>query len=269
MKRLLSLSTLLLLGAACGAQALTYRVERSYPLGAPKVGGKTVIQFSLYRSSDPAPLTAADLDLEHEKLIHLMAIDSGFVEYMHEHPEEVSPGVWQLPVFIKTPGDYRFFLQFHPSDELTNKLVFFDDRYAESPSQVVPTAPVHSGEQLAFVDGEFKVTMSFTAGPPTQKKITPVRFTIEKNGVVIPMKDLDNYLGVKAHIAAIAADKNDFVHAHPGERGAQGEIGADPDAELVKLYCKEAGYYGVFMQFQYKGVLHTTQFAIHVKPALH
>ncbi len=236
------------------ASAASYHMVHSYPQGGPKLGDTTVIEFQLFRGTDTTPLTAADLLVEHEKLIHMMCVDSGFQQYRHEHPAEISPGVWQVPVVLDTAGNYRFFLQFLPDGEITTKTVVFDDKFVENPDQVISTTPVHPETKLTFEEGEFKVTLSYPAEPEI-KKILLAEFTVEKNGVAIPLQELDNYLGAKMHIAAISADKNDFVHAHPEESG------------VVKVYFKQTGFYGIFMQFQYKGELHTNQFALQVKPA--
>jgi len=255
-----------LLALGTEVHAAKYRIERSYPHGGPYLGKKTIIQFSLFRGTETTPLRASDLQIEHEKLIHLMTIDSGFQEYLHEHPEEVASGIWEVPVLIRTAGDYRFYLQFLPEDEITTKTVTFDDRFVSDPSQVVPSSPVNPGEQLTFVDGDFKVTLNYVGGQkPVQKQVAQVYFTIEKNGVVIPFHDLDLYLGTQMHIAGISGDKNDFVHAHPGEGNADG----NPDPrEITKLYFKQSGFHGLFMQYQYKGVVHTNQFALRVKSVL-
>ena len=255
---------LCLFGLGTELHAAKYRVERSYPHGGPFLGKETIIQFQLFRGTETTPLKATDLQVEHDKLIHMMTIDSGFQQYLHEHPVEVSSGVWEVPVNIKTAGAYRFYLQLLPEDEITTKTVTFDDRYVSDPSQVVPSSPVHPEEKFVFDDGEFKVTLGYVGGvKPVQKQIGQVYFTIEKNGVTIPFADLDQYLGTKMHIAGISADKNDFVHAHPGE----GFWDRDPDPkEVTKVYFKQSGYYGLFMQYQYKGVVHTNQFALHVLP---
>lgn len=237
------------------AQAAVYRVEHSFPQTTPKVGQKTILQFSLFRANNKTPLTSADLDLEHEKLIHLMSIDSGFQNYLHEHPVEVSPGVWQLPLTLNIAGNYRFFLQFRPTGELLTKTLFMDALFLEMPGQEVPSSPVHPEENLVSTSGDFKVTLLYAADPPMQKKITPVFFRVEKKGVSIGSDDLDDYLGAKMHLAVISADKTDFVHAHP-------------ESGVSKLYLKQSGYYGLFMQFSYQGVLVTNQFSLHVKPSI-
>lgn len=264
MKPIYFVLALSLFGLGGELQAAKYRIEHSYPHGGPYLGKETKIQFQLFRGTETTPLKATDLQVEHEKLIHLMTIDSGFQEYLHEHPEEVSPGVWEVPVVIRTAGNYRFFLQFLPEDEITTKTVTFDDRFVKDPSQVVPSSPVKPQEQFTFEDGEFKVTINYVGGQkPVQKKAAEAYFTIEKNGAVIPFKDLDLYLGTQMHIAGISADKNDFVHAHPGE----GDWREPDPKEITKVYFKQSGYYGLFMQYQYKGVVHTNQFALHVQPS--
>lgn len=71
--------------------AATYRVEPSFPEGIKP--GNPLVRFSIYRDDSTAPLTASSLAFEHERLIHLLTVDSGFLRYRHEHPVEVSPGV--------------------------------------------------------------------------------------------------------------------------------------------------------------------------------
>lgn len=263
MKLIYQISVLIcLVGLGTELQAAKYRVSQSYPHGGPFIGKKTIIQFSLYRGTETTPLEAKELQLSHEKLIHMMTIDSGFQEYHHEHPEEVSPGVWELPILLTTPGSYRFYLQFLPEDEITTKTVAFDDLYVADPNQVVPTTPVKPQEQLVFIDGAYKVTLNYLTGQPVKKKIGQIYFTIEKNGVVVPFSNLDLYLGGKMHIAGISADKADFLHAHPGENFWR----SGPDVEeITKIYFQQAGYYGLFMQYNYDGVVRTAQFALQVK----
>lgn len=256
---------LVFLGFQVTAFAAKYRVEHSFPLGAPKLGQDTVIHFSLFRGSDTVPLTAEQMQVEHEKLIHMMVVDTGFQEYLHVHPEEVSKGVWEISILLKSPGDYRTYLQFLPEDEITTKTVSFDTRFVEYPEQPVPTSPVKPEESLTFVDGEFTVTLiPVPAFEPTQKQLSQFYFKITQNGVEIPFADLGLYLGAKMHIAGISADKNDFAHAHPG--GGEPYPGIDPD-QITKIFFKNSGYYGLFMQYEYKGVVHTNQFALQVKPA--
>lgn len=255
MKKLNALAMAVVLGLTLGtySSAATYKITHSYPQGGPYVGKETLLQFSLFRGTDTTPLTSADLQVEHEKLIHLMTVDSGFIEYQHQHPVETSPGIWQLPITIKVAGDYRFFVQMLPQDEILTKTVAFDDKYLENPQQIVPISPVHPEQKLTFEEGEFKITIKQVSGELKQKVTAEIVFQVEKNGIVIPIEDLDNYLGAKMHIAAISSDKKDFVHAHPESDG------------IVKLYFKQPGYYGIFMQYSYKGLLHTNQFAVQVK----
>ena len=144
-----------LLSLSSGALAATYRIERSYPEGGPKLGKETIIEFKIFRGKLTTPLTAKDLLVEHEKLIHMMTVDSGFQKYLHEHPVEVSSGVWRVPVLINTPGAYRFFLQFLPDGEITTKTVVFDDRYVVKPEQIVPSSPAYqyqSGRDAHAID---------------------------------------------------------------------------------------------------------------------
>lgn len=251
------------------AQAATYKVVPTFPDGV-KVGAPTSLRFSLYRGNSNEPLTAKDLTLEHERLIHLLALDSGFLQYHHEHPAEVSPGVWEVKLPITVAGGYRIWLQFLPEEETSTKTVFFDQKFLSKPGEVVATAPVDSSIKLASQDGEYEAKLSFPEGEPIPHMMVPLKFTVSKNGAVIPPDQLEKYLGAKFHVVGVSADKKDFVHAHPGPHFFDRFESADAQPEdVVKVHFMKVGFYGVFAQFQHAGKVRTVQFGLSVKPREH
>jgi hypothetical protein len=101
--------------ACVGAISLgaTYRVGHKYPKGI-NIGKPTEVEFSIFQGASKTPMAADELDIEHEKLIHFLGVDSGFKQYIHEHPSESSKGVWKVSLNINTSGNYTFWLQFKP-----------------------------------------------------------------------------------------------------------------------------------------------------------
>jgi hypothetical protein len=255
--------SLFLLNCVCiYSFSATYRVEHKYPKGI-QVGKPTEVEFSIFQGTSKTPLAASELDLEHEKLIHFLGVDSGFTQYLHEHPAESSKGVWRVILNVNNSGNYRFWLQFKPSDETDIKTVSFDDAFLKTPGEKVATSPVNTSKTLQFKDVSFVTSLSLPKGDPKQHQMTTLKFKVEKNGVVIPFKDLDNYLGAKIHVVAISSDKNDFVHSHPGHGGHGGHGTMSDDS--TDLHFMQKGFYGIFAQYSYKSVVHTAQFGIIVK----
>ncbi len=252
---------LLLVGSE--VRAATYRVKRAYPHGGPKAGLENVVQFSLYRGNSEVPLTGLDLKQEHEKLIHLMTLNSGHNGYLHEHPQETSPGVWQVTLKVGIAGDYRVWLQFLPVTESNTKLVSFDDSFLEYEGQKVPTAPLGTNVKLEATDGEYKVNLILPPEGLMQHANAVLKFEFRKGGKVIPVESLDNYLGAKMHLAGISGDKKDFMHSHPAHPLSSPQD--EGPGNTVNGHFMQEGYYGLFLQFSHEKVLHTVSFGVSVK----
>lgn len=251
LRSLIAFTTAMLIDAV--AFGASYRVVPTF-VGGPRLGERSLLEFQLFRGRSDVPLTSADLQLEHEKRIHLFTLDSGFQEYRHEHPEEVRAGVWQVPFTVSIAGAYRFWIQILPVGETSTKTLKFDQDILHFPGEVVPDEPVSSAVALTWTDGSYEVTLSFPAGEPVQHTMAPLRFVVKKDGVEVPQSELDPYLGAKMHIVAVSATRDDFVHIHPHAEGD------------VMAHFMEAGFYGLFMQFSHEGVLHTTHFGAKVNP---
>lgn len=174
-------------GFCANAFAAVYRIEPSFPGGTPRPGEEGILQFSIYRDAAVAAVTAEELRVEHEKKIHLFMLDSGFQEFLHVHPEELSPGVWQVPFRINTAGEYRVWVEFKPISEEKTQRPTFDVKVVSGDTQTYPHKPVNDAVTLtAVTGGGYKVTLQLPNGDPVQHGMTDLAFTVEKDGVVIP-----------------------------------------------------------------------------------
>jgi len=255
-------------GLSTSLWAATYKVVQTYPDGSPKPGVASKLRFSIFKDSSTTPLVGDDLKVEHERKIHIFFLDSGFVSYLHDHPTEVTPGVWEIAFKLDEPGNYRTWVEFKPVDETKTQRPFFDTRVAHCESETLPDKPVSEAESLVAHDGPYRITLKFPSGEPIQHGMTEMTFVVEKDGVIIPGSELDNYLGSKMHVTAVSADKSEFVHSHPGHTVvAEAPLASDLDKDLtLKLHFMNTDYYGVFMQFVHAGTLRTAQLAIKVLP---
>jgi len=60
-------------------------------------------------TKDGKPVTSADLELAHTKLVHLLIVDASLTSYSHEHPVETAPGEWSFTFTPKQGGTYTVF----------------------------------------------------------------------------------------------------------------------------------------------------------------
>ena len=262
MKRLLNITAVALVAFAIPAMGATYRIKASFPKGV-HVGKPSILQFSLYRGTSTEPLPKEELKLEHEKLIHLLALDAGFEQYHHEHPEEVSKGVWEVPINVTIPGNFRFWAQFKPDGEANTKTVVFDQVFSRQPGEVLATQPKETQVRHTFTDGPYTTTLTFPQGEPIQHKNTPIKFTVTKNGVAIPANQLEMYLGARMHVVGVSGDRKDFAHAHPGHEHHWGEWAEEED--VTKMHFMQTGYYVLYIQYSHEKVVRTSKFGLTVK----
>ena len=261
----LAVAIFLICGFGHEAWAAKFRAVSSFPMGDPRPGEEFILQFSLFRENETVPLKGSELLIQHEKPLHAFMLDSGFEQYVHEHPVETSPGVWQIKATVSAAGKYRTWLQFKPQNETKTQTLSFDSEILFCPSETVPSSPVDPSVKLTVADGPYRVTASFPSGEPMQHGMTEVTFKIEKDGVELKGADLENFLGAKIHVTGISSDKEDFVHDHPGHTVvAMGSNDLDKDLTL-KMHFMQEGYYGLFAQFVHDSRLVTAQFGIEVK----
>lgn len=147
-------------------------------------------------------------------------------------------------------------LQFLPEGESNTQTIFFDQDLLNHVGEKLPKAPVDTSVKLVTEDGEYQASLSFPDGQPIPHKMVTLKFSIAKNGKVIPAEELENYLGAKFHVVGISADKSDFAHGHPDHR-LQDEVSA---------HFMQTGYYGIFTQFQHDGKVRTLRFGLTVRP---
>jgi len=74
--------------------------------GETTVGETTPLRFRVTRKPQEEPVD--DLQVEHEKLMHVIGVRTDLREFIHIHPERVSPGLWQVNHAFTNAGQYQF-----------------------------------------------------------------------------------------------------------------------------------------------------------------
>ena len=111
----------------------------------------------------PDGQAVTDVDLSHEKELHLIVVRSDGAEFRHVHPQRDGQGQWSIPWRWSEAGSYRVYAEFVPTatgESLTLSTVVqvggdFTPQVADEPSRTART------------DGyEVEIDGGLTAGPP-------------------------------------------------------------------------------------------------------
>jgi len=217
------------------------------------------------------PVTEFDAELAHE--LHLLATDSSFSTFVHEHPEQAGPdGRFRIEVHFPKAGLYHVYADVMPKG-LGQQVVRFDVPVD------VETDPVAQPSSLVVAaegsDGPYSIELDASALRAGTENM--IALTILKDGR--PAADLGPYLGVAAHAVFVSMEDLGYVHAHAMAAHAHDAHGhdahgphADPGAAIparLMLHAAppRAGRYALWIQFMGGGQVRTVPFVVTVPPA--
>ncbi len=239
----------------------------------------------IFTVKDEGGAVVKDLQIVHEKPMHLLIVSKDLAEFYHVHPEPSSEGSYRVQHTFPNGGDYKLYADFTPANakqvveridvkvtgtERPKVALVADTKFERSVDglKVVmkPSAEIKAGQELTLDFGAYDAT--------TGKSVT----------------DLQNYLGELAHFVIISEDLVDFVHAHPMAKGesidgikmggdkekdhnADGHSHSGDSKETNKLSAYEvsahtafprAGLYKLWAQFQRGGKVISVPFIVNV-----
>lgn len=224
--------------AACGGGANTQRAENSD--AANKVdsntnGGKATTSESAFKvdfqtkpgqvqAGTPATMVftvkdkqnsvVKDLQIVHEKPMHLLIVSKDLAEFYHVHPEPSADGSYRVQHTFPNGGDYKLYADFTPANakQVVERI---DVKVAGTERPKV--ALIADKKLEKSVDG-LKVVMKPSSAIKAGQELT-LDFQVFDARTGKPATDLQNYLGELAHFVIISEDLVDFVHAHPMAKG--------------------------------------------------
>ena len=184
-----------------------FTVEMKTAPAEIKAGEKIDLSFFVKNSGGDL---VKDLQIVHEKPMHLLIVSDDLDEFYHEHPEPQNDGSYKVVFAFPNGGNYRLYTDFTPFDS----------------TQVVQNFPVNvSGTERAakplVPDAQFEKTVENLRvemkpdGELVSNKEMMLSFNVLDAATNQPVTNLENYLGEKAHFVVINEDLTEFVHAHP------------------------------------------------------
>jgi hypothetical protein len=225
-----------------------------------------------------------NLQVVHEKLMHLLVVSDDLATFDHVHPEQQADGTFRLAYKFPSGGRFKLYADFTPqnSSQIVN---VFDVDVAGTVRERTPL--VADAELKKTVDG---ITFNVKAQQPIKAGAgTMLDFYVSDAATGKPVTDLQPYLGAMAHFVVISEDATKFLHVHAMEgkktetKGATGktadtehgamEMEVEPGAEsaaqpTVQAHTEfpTAGLYKLWGQFQRGGRVFTVPFVLNIAP---
>ncbi len=208
--------------------------------------GKPVRLDLVLKDDFGSPVT--ELEVVHEKKLHLFVIRQGLDVFAHLHPEMDAAGVLSMGLGFPVGGTYLVYADFKPQNAeamtLMAKVQVAGDAPAAPPLQPHVPGRVQTADLLADISVQ-KIYGRHQIG-----------FTLSGlDGS--PVADLEPYLGAMGHLVVVSADGHTFVHAHP-------VTGAKPNEVVFDVHFPGPGVYKGWGQFQRSGKVHEVGFVVDV-----
>jgi plastocyanin len=227
-----------------------------------KAGAETTLVFTV---KDAKGATVKNLQIVHEKPMHLLIVSSDLAEFEHVHPEPQADGSYQVKHKFPNGGNYRLYADFTPpgAHQIVDK---FEVTVAGTERARVEL--VEDKEWSKKVD-----TLNVTLKPEKALKAGDelmLNFFVNDATTGKPVTDLQKYLGELAHFVVISQDLKQFLHVHPMSGGAHGghktmttKAAAAPTVSAHTAF-PQTGLYKLWAQFQRNGQIITVPFTVRV-----
>ena len=146
---------------------------------------------------------APELEVSHEKYMHLIVVSSDLKEYHHLYPEQKGEGTYQVKANL-ADNSYKAFVDIQP------KGLQYEIRPIEL--QVGEAQHAHGGNELV-PDTDFTKTINGQS-----VELTTRSFEVNKEVVLnfdVKGEKFEEYLGALGHVFILDEAGKKFIHVHP------------------------------------------------------
>ncbi|WHY59185.1 hypothetical protein [Peribacillus simplex] len=184
-----------------------------------------------------------NLEISHEKIMHLIIVSADLEDFYHLHPEEKGNGVYTLK-FDLPENSYKAFVDIKPKN-----LAY----------QVSPVGLQVGKSHSEHKENPLKVDTNLTK-TINQKTVELTTTELGINKAVTLSFDTKGitpkpYLGALGHVVILDDKGENFVHVHP----------ASEEKTLFETKFDKPGIYKVWGEFKFDGKVNSYPFVIEVK----
>ncbi|HEY8403851.1 MAG TPA: heavy metal-binding domain-containing protein [Flavobacteriales bacterium] len=188
----------------------------------------------------------------HEKKIHLVIVSEDLSQFMHVHPAYTADGDYEVNVTFPIGGRYLLYADYQPAGA-SHQL----EKQTLEVSGAGMVATKYTSSKLSSSDAGVSLTLRTPTGNFKTNQMMHIDGVLTIDGMPLDASKLDNYLQSKAYGIIIHTEDKSYNHVH-------GEL----NGNLLHMHTKlsKPGLYRAWIQFMYKGQLHTTDFVIDAIP---
>ena len=162
-----------------------------------------------------------DLEISHERIVHVMMASEDLKEFKHVHPEDagitipeeaVRKAEFRIPVTLQQAGRYRILV----NAASKSKGELSATQWFSVGGEPQPISIDKNFERVRTFDG---YTVTLASDLLRSGEMATLRYLIQKGGA--PVTDLEPYLAAPMHLAIVSVDLNTFLHTHGGVRATK------------------------------------------------
>jgi hypothetical protein len=254
------------LGAAIGPSTAGAEKEASPPEGAGVVAAEAGYRLVPLTRTLPSTGGRFEFRIEgrkgdavrrftplHDRPLHLVVVNRELTAFRHVHPALAEDGTWSVDLEALPPGSYRAIADFQvtggPHLALGTDVSVAGDYRPGALPEPAATATVDGYDVAMRAERQDGGEVTFS-------------LTVSRDGR--PVSDLEPYLGARGHLVAIRTGDLAYAHVHPladGDGGGDLSDKAPADGTVrFDATLDATGRYGLFLDFQHGGVVHTARF---------
>ncbi|UFP93185.1 hypothetical protein [Gloeobacter morelensis] len=225
------------------------------------------------RNADGKPI--GDFATVHEKLLHLIVVDSDLGYYNHVHPTYLGSGRFEIALDFPRSGKYVVFADFTPKGGAPQVQA---QELRVSGATPPPPTTLKPDLNLTKSREDLTATLLWDAGAVRPGREVTVAFAL-KDSEGKPAADLQPYLGAMGHLVVLKQSKTlqaaSYLHAHPDSAPAEQSEAAMAAAHAGHNASKSApgvvsfattfpepGLYKLWGEFKRNGQVHTFDFVV-------
>jgi hypothetical protein len=226
--------------------------------GAVRAGRPALLKLQIL---DSASRPVTDLEIVHERLIHLLVVSQDLYEFYHIHPQLSRNGTFDVSHVFPYGGRYRLYADYTPRG--SEGVIESMELNVQGPKRAARRL-VLDGAQTKTV-GPYRVTLSsnkpLVAGEDVQLDFKVMDAATEK-----AIHNLQPYLGAWAHLMIVSSDLNQFIHAHPSDPRQTASKPGNPSPSVIQVETgfRQPGLYKVWIQVQRNSVVTAIPFVFQV-----
>lgn len=200
-----------------GHDAVIYHEEKEVTAGlavnlsiskTPVINESVEMGFFVNDKPNGTPVLNYVLEINNEKLMHVIGVRDDLEEFFHIHPEPTAtPGVFAVSHIFRAPGNYKVWSEIKQNG--------VTHAFGHAPFAVDGPGSVSAkrvDDSRMFEIGDYRMALNLDE-PVMPNRDHNLSFSI-LNSSGEPTA-LDDYLGVKIHLSIIKDDWREFIHTHP------------------------------------------------------